>query len=323
MQDGPAEPMTWACAIDVPGPRDAGRLDRARGDAQWARYHHSGGIRWHLRSAGQGQGPRLLLLHGTGSDGQSWERLIANLSTRFCILAPDLPGHGLTGTLPAGSEGLEAFAAALQTLVDDLEVDPDLIVGHSAGAAIAARMALNARTDRPAVISINGALRPLAGWTAATFVPLARLLSANPFVPSLVACIAATDSRAVRRLLDSTGSRIDDGMLAHYERLMRSSAHVAGTLRMLVHWELKTLATELPRLGPRLTLAVGQADRTIAPQDASWVQARVPGSVLLSLPGLGHLAHEEAPDELARLVVAVALGRGLLGEPPAGTEPSR
>jgi len=159
-------------------------------------------------------------------------------------------------------------------------------------------------------------LRPLHGWTAATYVPMAKLLGVNRLVPGFVASLVRADARAVRRLLDATGSRIDAGMVAHYEQLMRSPGHIAGTLRMLANWDLRALLPQLHRLGPRLTLVAGGADRTIAPQDADWVQARVPGSARISLPALGHLAHEEAPEVIARIVVAVARERGLLDDAP-------
>jgi putative magnesium chelatase accessory protein len=281
-------------------------------------YFHSGGIRWNVLSAGQG--PRLLLLHGTGSSGSSWGRLIDVLGGSFEILAPDLPGHGHSGAPAPGESGLDAYAAAVAGLVTDLGAWPDIIIGHSAGAAIGARIALEARADRVAVISINGALRPLHGWAAATFVPLAKVLGWNPLVPGLLASMVRTDTRAVRRLLDSTGSHIDAEMLSRYEQLMRSPEHIAGTLRMLTHWNLRRLVPLLHRLGPRLTLITGGADRTIAPQDADWVQARVPGSAQVSLPALGHLAHEEAPEAVARVVVTVARGRGLLDDAPMVAE---
>lgn len=286
----------------------------ASSTAAGGRFFHSNGIRWHVQ--GTGQGPRLLLLHGTGSAGASWSRLAAALGPQFEILAPDLPGHGHSGPMTPGHSGLDAYAAAVAALVTDMNAWPDIIVGHSAGAAIAARIALQAGASRVAVLSINGALRPLHGLTAATYVPLAKLLGLNPVVSGFVASLVRADTRAVARLLASTGSQIDAGMLAQYEALMRNPEHIAGTLRMLAHWDLRGLLPDLHRLGTRLTLVAGGADRTIAPGDADWVHARVPGSTRIRLPALGHLAHEEAPEAIARVVVTVARERGLLDDAP-------
>lgn len=280
------------------------------------RFFHSNGIRWHVH--GTGRGPRLLLLHGTGSAGDSWRRLADALGPPFEILAPDLPGHGHSGPMAPGRSGLDAYAAAVAALVTDIGAWPDIIVGHSAGAAIAARIALESGASRVAVLSINGALRPLHGLTAATYMPLAKLLGLNPVVSGFVASLVRADTRAVARLLASTGSQIDAGMLSRYEALMRSPGHIAGTLRMLADWDLRGLQPQLHRLGTRLTLVAGGADRTIAPGDADWVHARVPGSTRIGLPALGHLAHEEAPEAIARIVVAVARERGLLDDAPLG-----
>jgi len=283
------------------------------------------GIRWRCLSSGEGgEGPSILLLHGTGSSAHSWAGVASRLSRRFSVLAPDLPGHGGTGMLPAGRAALPDFAEAVVELVVRLDAWPAIIVGHSAGAAIAARISLDAESGRhgrrsvPAVVGVNGAWLPFAGWAAATFAPLARLLALNPFVPALVSW-AAADPRAVRRLLDATGSRADDEAVAHYTGLLRSPTHVAGTLRMLTQWDLHGLLPELPKLGARLSLVVGDADRTVPPEVSAKVHALVPGSRIRALPGLGHLAHEESPDVVARIVEAVALERGLLREElPAG-----
>ena len=162
---------------------------------------------------------------------------------------------------------------------------------------------------------------PLRGWNAALYLPLAKLLRLNPLAPRLVSSLVRADRRAVRRLLDATGSRVDAEMVDRYEQLMRQPEHITGTLRMLANWDLRALLPQLHRLGPRLTLVAGAADRTVAPQDADWLQARVPGSAHINLPGLGHLAHEEAPDVIARVVVSVARERGLLDDAPLAREP--
>lgn len=308
---------------------------------------YAGGLLWRVRLAGPlaraQPAPVLLLLHGTGSDSSSWTSLLALLAQRFQILAPDLPGHGASGRLPrrrpgqrwraqsvaqaaqslppqsppqsvgpsAYQSGPEAYATALELLLQQLSLVPDIIVGHSAGAAIAARLGLGSLCRHAAIVSLNGALQPLAGWTKALFVPLAKLLVRNPLVPHWVSVLARADRQAVRRLLASTGSHADPAMIERYERLMADPQHLAGTLEMLAHWDLQAVTARLPELGSRLTLLAGTRDRTVLPAQALGVRACVPGSGFVTLPGLGHLAHEEAPQAVARLIAALACARGL------------
>ena len=57
--------------------------------AQHSRFVQAGGIQWHVQV--MGQGPCMLLLHGTGSGNFSWRGLLPTLAQHFTVVAPDLP----------------------------------------------------------------------------------------------------------------------------------------------------------------------------------------------------------------------------------------
>jgi len=71
---------------------------------------------------------------------------------------------------------------------------------------------------------------------------------------------------------------------------------------MMARWDLVPLLRDLPRLVPRLTLVVGSQDRAVPPAQAERIRERLPAARLVTMPGLGHLAHEERPEEAARLI---------------------
>ena len=74
----------------------------------------------------------------------------------------------------------------------------------------------------------------------------------------------------------------------------------------MANWQLEPLWRDLPQLGLPLLLLVGANDRTLPP-DQSWrAAARVAGARVVSLPGLGHLAHEEQPAQVLAHVLALA-----------------
>ena len=170
-------------------------------------------------------------------------------------------------------------------------------MGHSAGAAIAARMSLDGLAEPESIISINGALLPLQGLPGQIFSPLAKLLAANSLVPRLFSWRAG-DPAVTKRLLRGTGSKIDDETNAFYGELMRHSSHASAALKMMAHWDLGVLQRDLPRLKTRLHLIVGNNDRTVPASEADRVTAFLPKTSITRLPGLGHLAHEEAPDKV-------------------------
>jgi len=294
-----------------------------RDGAHWPNSAHSrivssGGLRWHVQhfAALEGPGaPCVLLLHGTGASTHSWRDLAPLLARRFEVLAPDLPGHAFTGLPAAGAQapemGLTGMARAMHGLLQTLDRPPDLVIGHSAGAALAIRMCLDGWLHPRRIVGFNPALLPLEGTAGRLFTPAARLLAAQAWVPRVFAWHARTPA-VLNRLLESTGSRLDGHGTALYHRLVRSPAHARGALAMMASWDLPGLARDLGRLTVPLDLLVGACDRTVPPGQSRRVMAALPEQSrgrCVWLQGLGHLAHEEAPALVASHLLACWDGR--------------
>jgi magnesium chelatase accessory protein len=268
-----------------------------------SQFVNAGGVRWHVQR--MGRGPAMLLVHGTGAATHSWRALAPLLAKRFEVIAPDLPGHGFSAPLPPGRMSLPGMADALGALLQKLGVRPAVAVGHSAGAAVLARMILDDAIAPRSLVGLNAALLPLRGVAGHVFAPAARLLAASSLAARVFAWRAA-DRALVEKLVLGTGSRVDAEGVELYARLVRKPGHVAAALDMMANWDLHALAADLPALQTPLTLIVGERDRTVAPAEARRVQAVVPHATVITLPGLGHLAHEEQPVEVARLLVRLS-----------------
>ena len=266
-----------------------------------SRFVSSGGLTWHVQE--MGDGPSMLLLHGTGAASHSFRDLAPALADQFRLLVPDLPGHGFTGMPAGGGLSLAGMAGLVGGMLRNMDFEPDIAVGHSAGAAILVQMALRGIIRPRAIIAINGALRPMRG--ASVFSPIAKLLFVNPLVPRLFAWRAGGGD-ATRRLLEGTGSRLDQRGIALYERLFRRPGHVAGTLGMMANWDLDRLQRNIPALKVPLVLVTAARDRAIPPRDALDIAARLPSARVIALDYGGHLVHEEAPDRLALLIGGAA-----------------
>ena len=266
-------------------------------------FVEAAGIRWHVQR--MGEGPSLLLIHGTGAATHSWRDMLPLLARHFSVVAPDLPGHGFTQSPPSYRLSLPGMAADLGIQLRKLEVRPEITVGHSAGAAIAARMCLARRTAPRLLIALNGAFMPFGGIANHLFSPLANLLVLNPLVPRVFAW-QASHAGAVERLIANTGSTIDQDGIALYRKLVRNPAHVAAALRMMANWKLEPLLHDLPRLTAALVLVAATNDRSISPEVARQVHEILPSAVIERLPALGHLAHEEQPQLIAQLILKYA-----------------
>ncbi len=296
------------------------RLDWARDGADWPHRVHSAfmacdGLQWHVQrfsrtTESAPPAPQCLLIHGTGSSTHSWRDVVPLLQPHFEVLAIDLPGHAYT-SLPADGIGslqlsLPGMARSLARLLAMLNVTPQLVVGHSAGAAIGVRMVIDGAIAPRLLVSINGALLALGGMAGRVFSPAARLMAALPGVPRLFAW-SASDASVLQRLLDSTGSTLDARGRELYARLAANPGHAEGALGMMAGWDLPAFERDLPKLHTPLLLVVGSLDATVPPGDADRVMARLaPGAPVqkLVLEGLGHLAHEEQPQRVVQTLMA-------------------
>ncbi len=269
-----------------------------------SRFVRAGGLRWHIQEAGSG--PALLLVHGTGAASHSWGGLLPLLAEHFRVLALDLPGHGFTAAPEPTELSLPGMAAAVAALTDELEFAPEIAVGHSAGAAIIARMSLDGCIQPRLLISLSGALLPLRGFAGKWFSPAAKLFARSSVVPRFFAQGARKDPRSVKRMADGTGSRLSPEGIALYRLLISYSGHLAAALNMMANWDLTPLLRDLPRLQPRLVLVAFAEDRTVPPREAERVKTLLPSAQLRLLPRLGHLGHEENPRLIEQLILELS-----------------
>ena len=257
------------------------------------------GLCWHVQV--MGEGPPLLLLHGAGAATHSWRDLMPLLARDFTVIAPDLPGHGFTDTPDGDGLSLTGMSREVAGLLEALQVKPDHVVGHSAGAAVALRMALDRGGGDAGIVSLNGALEPFPGAAGHIFPAMAKLLFLNPVAQQMFAW-RASQPGAVARLIESTGSTIDARGLNAYAVLFRTTGHIAGALGMMARWNLEPLLADMPKLNARVTLVAAERDLAVTPKVAQAAHARLPNSGVTPLPGLGHLAHEEAPARVAQVI---------------------
>jgi alpha-beta hydrolase superfamily lysophospholipase len=95
-----------------------------------------------IRYTQAGSGPAVLLIHGLGGTRRTWEHLIPGLARTLTVIAPDLPGHGLSAP-PAGGYSLGAYAYAMRDLLLALRHPRASVVGHGLGAGSRCRAPIN------------------------------------------------------------------------------------------------------------------------------------------------------------------------------------
>src|ERR687889_561986 len=104
-----------------------------------------------------GSGPALLLLHGLGCNHTTWAPVVAALSRRYTVIAPDLLGHGLSDK-PRADYSVGGYANGMRDLLTVLGIDKVTVVGHSFGGGVAMPFAYQfpERTERMVLVAPGG-----------------------------------------------------------------------------------------------------------------------------------------------------------------------
>jgi len=274
-------------------------------------------------------GNTVLLLHGKNFSGAYWEPTIrALLAEGYRVVAPDQVGFGKSSKPERYQFSFSQLAANTLALLDRLDVDQAVVVGHSMGGMLAVRFALDhpARTRRLILVNPIGLedYRALAGY---------RTIDEN-YRQELAA--TPESIRAYQRDAYFAGEwkpeydryvEILSGWTQHPD-YPRVAWNAALTTDMVL---TQPVVHELPQIEQPTLLIIGTRDRTAlgrgwAPADVAPAMGdyttlgkraacAIPGARLVELEGLGHMPQVESFDAYVQPLLAF-IGSDATQPPP-------
>ncbi|MEK9812825.1 MAG: alpha/beta hydrolase [Bordetella sp.] len=278
---------------------------------QAASLHGSADVASQKRAPEYAQSPVVLLLHGTGGSRVSWRPVLNELLKSHSVgpssqadlqlLVPDLPGHDATHCTRHSTHGLREMANDLQSLLQELEVQQvDLVVSHSAGAAVAIWLSLLGVPIKK-ILGVAPSLVPPPAFYNLMLGPLLTpLFVSGPSVSGLSALARGT--RIVDGLIASTGSRIPEDQKEEYRRIFAQRSHVKGAIEFMAGTNLPALLERGHELQTQLSLLIAEDDRWIPASGLRRVaRDHFPKADLQFCTG-GHLVQEVSPGLVARAI---------------------
>jgi pimeloyl-ACP methyl ester carboxylesterase len=285
----------WAYSPDLPAESLIARYANDR-----SRFVDVGGVRAHVRDQGNPDGIPVVLIHGSGGSLHEWEGWVRELGQQARLISVDLPGHGLTGAWPRDEYTVEAYADFIEVLVDTLNLDRFVLVGHSLGGAVAWSFAAT-RPDRVSqLILVDAAGYPREDGPAPLPTRLARL----PVVGDIG--IYFKPERLVRRALAEAyadPAMVTPERIKRAAELQRFPGNREATLQRARTQEPLD-PTPLKRLDVPTLILWGGKDRWVPAADAVRFQGDIKGAKLEIFEALGHNPMEEDPKDTAAAVAA-------------------
>ncbi|MEL7218531.1 MAG: alpha/beta fold hydrolase BchO [Pseudomonadota bacterium] len=255
---------------------------------------------WHVQR--RGTGPQVLLLHGTGAATHSWAPILDHFASRFDTISLDLPRHGFTQVRPGFRPSLPNMSAEVAKLIREMALSPSMIVGHSAGAAVALHLTDQLETTPELLVSINGALEPFEG-VMQFIAPIAAKAATLGGLAAWMVSRNSANVAGVRRLVTNIGSDPDLVDPLPYSVLLQKRAHIQGALQMMAQWDLRALMRAQANVRVPVLFLAGVEDQAVPRAVSERAAGRTQNGTYLEFEALGHLAHEEAPDRVAAAIL--------------------
>jgi pimeloyl-ACP methyl ester carboxylesterase len=255
------------------------------------------GMRFHYLDW-EGDGPALLFLHGGGLNAHTWDLVCLAIGDDHRCIALDQRGHGETDWSPTLDYGIDAHAADVQALADELGLERFALVGHSLGGMAAIGYAAQ-HSDRLAalvLVDVGPKVRLEGANRIAEFVMApAELDSVDDFVEKARSFNRRRDPRLLRISLLHNLRRLPNGKWTwKYDR-----RHLSPEGFEALTTELAGLSNALPQIACPTLVVRGASSDAFSDEDAAGAADLLPNGRWVRIDGAGHTIQGDNPKALA------------------------
>jgi acyl transferase domain-containing protein/acyl-CoA synthetase (AMP-forming)/AMP-acid ligase II/acyl carrier protein/predicted alpha/beta-fold hydrolase len=276
-------------------------------------YINARGLNLCLCRWGSPQGPLVLCLHGILEQGAAWCEVAARLAERgYCVVAPDLRGHGRSDRVgPGGSYNLLDFLADIDAIVEQIADKPFILVGHSLGSVIAAMFAsirpqkvknlVLVETVLPTEVNEGEAVQQLATHLNYLASSPEHLIFPNVAAAAerLHLATPALSQSLAMQLAERITEPEGNGVRWRWDPLLRTRAGIGFN-----GIDKSRYLNLLRQIEAPIALIYGDRSDFNRPEDLSEQQKAMSQATKIVLPG-GHNLHLEVPSDLARIIVKI------------------
>lgn len=285
------------------------------------------GSRVHYRDEGNKNGLAIVLIHGAMASLHTWEPWVTILGQQYRVITLDLPAHGLTGVVPSGEYGGEAYTQTIQAVTSKLALEQFVLGGNSMGGGATWRYAL-AHPERVLAMLLVDSVPP-GNWQRPSEKESQELGDSEQNKesgkkPSVAGFSLLRQDwfRAMARYFDpklliGQGLRaayndspvVDQKLIdRYYELMMREGTRGAILSRTRSYSDATQQRLDLSALSQPTLVMWGAQDTVIPVSVVALFEQRLPNTTTVIYEDLGHIPMEEDPARTAKDVLAFLEG---------------
>ena len=249
------------------------------------------GTRLHVRDSGPKTAAAVIFLHGFGASLHTWEPWAQALAKDLRVIRIDLPGSGLSLPDPTGDYSDKRSLQILLALMDKLGLARTSLVGNSIGGRIAWTFAgtYPERMNKLVLVAPDGFASPGFEY------------GKKPEVPAMVKLMRVALPKALLAMslkpAYANPATLTDALATRYHDLMLAPGSRDALLARMAQTVLVDPLPILKKITAPTLLVWGEQDAMIPFANSNDYLLAIAGSKRVSFKGVGHLPHEEAPDE--------------------------
>jgi pimeloyl-ACP methyl ester carboxylesterase len=256
-----------------------------------------------IRYVEKGEGAPLVLVHGIPTSSFLWRDMIDELSAHGRVIAPDLPGFGLSDPPPNGDYSISGYANLLRSFLESLSITEATLVCHDFGGPVTVTYALRNPDKYERLVILNTFLdTDLPDWGLSP-----KMLSIRPIGELLMKLGGKSIMRAGLEAGVVDKSRVSDEVLHRYYMADGSpdkvNATYLGTLRADSTTDLQLIEDNLHTIDKPTLIIWAEDDAYLPLELGERIHERIAGSSFTKLPECGHFLQEDEPEKVTNLIV--------------------
>ena len=230
--------------------------------------------------------PVVVLIHGLGVNQHMWRDHIAELTRHFRVLSYDLLGHGHSKT-PGSKPSLQAFAAQLKNLLDQLHIKHCAIAGFSLGGMINRRFAIDYPEHVSALIILNSPHERSAAEQEIINKRVADTVQGGP--------CATIETSLARWFTEDFRAKRPDVVAEVRSWILSNDPLFYSQCREVLATGVAELIRPRPPLSVPTLVVTCENDTGSTPAMSCRIAAEIPAAQVLIIPELQHLGLMENP----------------------------